>query len=242
MAAQNHRQPSAPCMKIQRINLWFCFFKAYFRTHIIFVNLVHLPKNNVWQHYKFETTTYGAYVYVHAYIYIYYKYIYICICYYLPSGEKYRISPAIHPSPTPRACAASKSSNAVRLAMGTSLFRSPLATDRRFSPTPPGWLGSDATDSGCSVVVKVWAQLVGVCSDGWFWLKTWPRSTPSVCKIPTHQTLSCPARRDHIIQRNFHLPTIEIQVTCDILVFGGVCAGKATIDPVLETFYSNNWW
>ena len=32
----NHRQPSAPCMKIQRLNLWFCFFQGMFQdTHHI---------------------------------------------------------------------------------------------------------------------------------------------------------------------------------------------------------------
>ena len=111
-----------------------------------------------------------VHTYMYTHIYIYYKYIYICICYYLPSGEKYRISPAIHPSPTPRACAASKSSNAVRLAMGTSLFRSPLATDRRFSPTPPGWLGSDARIPVAPLSSKFepsWLVFVQMVGSGW---------------------------------------------------------------------------
>ena len=154
---------------------------------------------------------------------------------YGPSGEKCRISPAIHIHPfipTPNKAPVPLPNHPMRwdwpwVHPFLGAHWHPTAGDRLWR-----------TDSGCSVVVKVWAQLVR-CLLRWLVLVEdmagW--STPSVYKIPTQRILSCPPRRDHF-SRKFHLPTIEIQVTCDIFVFGGVCAGKATRDPVLETFYS----
>ena len=103
MAAQNHHwtidSPSAPCMKIQRLNLWFCFFQGMFQdTHHIRQVSASSKKwcvcdNNISLK---PPPTVHMYMYMHKYI-LYILYILVITSIY-PPGQKCQISPAIHPS------------------------------------------------------------------------------------------------------------------------------------------------
>ena len=98
----NHRQPSAPCMKIQRLNLWFCFFQGMFQdTHHIRQVSASSKKwcvcdNNISLK---PPPTVHMYMYMHKYIL--YIYILVITSIYPPGQNAKFPQPSIHPSPTP---------------------------------------------------------------------------------------------------------------------------------------------